>query len=93
MYGLQMIDKNAISRKLFFLNYENMLAAADTLIKAQQTTRVKQYKMIKKLPDNGISERKLVKHRFTHQVFVMQIIPHNGDQLLKWIASSQVKVL
>ena len=41
MYGLQMIDKKNSSRKLFFTKYDDMLATADTLIKAQRTTRVK----------------------------------------------------
>ena len=71
MYGLQMIDKNDISRKLFFTKYEDMLAAANTLIKAQQTTRVKSYKLLKSMPDNGISKRMLVKHTITSQGFVM----------------------
>ena len=65
MYGLQIIDKDNISRKLFFIKYEDMLAAANTLIKAQQTTRVKSYKLLRSMPDDGISKRMLVKHRIT----------------------------
>ena len=41
MYGLQMIDKDNNSRKIFFTSHQKMLDAVDTLIKAQQTTRLK----------------------------------------------------
>jgi hypothetical protein len=62
-FGLSIVTANG-HRKLYFLTYDHMLKAADYLLAAQKyDKRIDQYKIIEDLPDNEVSDRKLVKHR------------------------------
>ena len=53
-----------------------MQKAADYLIQAQKfEKRIDSYKVIEELPDNEISDRKLVKHRLTGEKFILKWVP------------------
>ena len=74
-FGLSIVTMNG-HRKLYFLTYDQMVKAADYLVEAQKfSKRIDQYKVIEALPDNEVSDRKLVKHRLTGEKFVLKWVP------------------
>lgn len=71
-----------------------MQKAADYLLKAQKfNKRIDQYKVIEELPDNEVSDRKLVKHRLTGEKFILKWVPQSSIEQIKELAMSELKAL
>ena len=52
-----------------------------------------QYKVIKDLPDNGINDRFLVRHRVTRELFCMKLVPYAAADSFKAQAMAEVRAL
>ena len=71
-----------------------MQKAAEYLLKAQKfNKRIDQYKVIEELPDNEVSDRKLVKHRLTGEKFILKWVPQSSIEQIKELAMSELKAL
>ena len=71
-----------------------MLKTADYLLKAQKfNQRIDQYKVIEDLPDNEVSDRKLVKHRMSGEKFVLKSVSQSSLEQIKELTMSHLKAL
>ena len=69
-------------RKLYFLTYEKMLFAMDILLRVGQKfkSRVDQYELLdtQSNTDSTVLDHLIVRHRKTHEKFIMKVIPHDA---------------
>ena len=57
------------------------------------SSQVSQYKIIKDLPDNGVNDRFLVRHRVTRELFCMKLVPYAAADSFKAQAMAEVRAL
>lgn len=92
-FGLSIVTSVG-HRKLYFLTYEQMVKSVDYILLAQKyKKRIDQYKFIEQLPNNEVSDRKLVKHRQSGDKFILKQIPKTAIEQIKELAMTELKAL
>ena len=93
-FGLQFVSKFG-QRKLYFLSHAQMVGTLNfILLKGQKfKKREDQYKIIDSIPMNLVHERFIVKHRVTHEKFLMKIITDEAAEEIKLQVNTELLAL
>ena len=80
---------------MYFMTYQHLLDGVEYVLRAQNfPSRISQYDLQKKLPEDEVSERWLAKHKLTGETFLLKRVPRQPvNDPVRELALNEVKVL